>query len=97
MHLFNGQSNTKMIIAIGLDLLMKLSISCFDISFVDGHQIQVLKSDEFSHKKPTMMVWGSINIKGLIGYHSLKTMMDGSYYIQDHLIPNVRREFGGRW
>ena len=24
-------------------------------------------------------------------------MMDGSYYIQDHLIPNARRQFGRRW
>ena len=34
---------------------------------------------------------------GFIGYHSLKTIMGGSYYIQmlqDHLIPNIRRQFG---
>ena len=43
-----------------------------------------------------MMIWGSIGIKDTIGYHSFKTNMDGSYYIQilqDHLIPNARRQF----
>ena len=47
-----------------------------------------------------MVVWGGISIKGLIGYHSFKTIMDGSYYVQilqDHLILNARRQFGRRW
>ena len=47
-----------------------------------------------------MMVLGRISIKGLIGYHSLKTIMGGSYYIQmlqDHLISNARRQFVRRW
>ena len=33
----------------------------------------------------------------LIGYYSFKTNMDDSYYVQDHLIPNARRQFGRRW
>ena len=40
-----------------------------------------------------------ISIKGLIGYHFFKTIMDGSYYVQilqDHLISNSRRQFGRR-
>ena len=40
--------------------------------------------------KQKIMAWGSISIKSLIGYHSFKTIMDGSYYVQifqDHLIP----------
>ena len=47
-----------------------------------------------------IMVWGGISIKDLIGYYSFKTMMEGSYYVQilqDHLIPNARRQFGRRW
>ena len=50
--------------------------------------------------KQKIMVWGIISIKGLICYHSFKTIMDGSYYVQilqDHLIPNARRQFGRRW
>ena len=50
--------------------------------------------------KQKIMVWGGTSIKGLIGYHSFKTIMDGSYYVQilqDHLIPNARRQFGRRW
>ena len=50
--------------------------------------------------KQKIMTWGGISIKGLIGYHSFKTIMDGSYYVQilqDHLIPNARRQFGRRW
>ena len=46
------------------------------------------------------MGWGSISIKGLTGYHSFKAIMDGSYYVQilqDHLIPNARRQFDRRW
>ena len=46
------------------------------------------------------MAWGGISIKGLIGYHSFKTIKDGSYYVQilqDHLIPIARRQFGRRW
>ena len=41
-----------------------------------------------------MMVSEGISIKDLIGYHSLKTILDSSYYIQDHLIPNAKRQFG---
>ena len=47
MHVFNDQSNTKMMIEVGLCLLMKLATSCFAIPFVDGHEIQVLKLNEF--------------------------------------------------
>ena len=49
--------------------------------------------------KQKMMVWGGISIKGLIGYHSMKTIMNGSYYIhilQDHLIANAIRQCGRR-
>ena len=46
MHVVNGQSNTKMIIVVGLYLLMKLTTSCFTIPLVDGYEIQVLKSNE---------------------------------------------------
>ena len=47
--------------------------------------------------KQKIIAWRGISIKGLIGYHSFKTIMDGSYYVQilqDHLIPNARRQFG---
>ena len=47
-----------------------------------------------------IMVWGGISIKGLIGYHSFKTILDVSYYVQilqDHLTPNARRLLGRRW
>ena len=47
-----------------------------------------------------IMVWGGISIRGLTGYHSFKTIMDGSYYVQilqGHLIPNARKQFGRRW
>ena len=99
MHVFNGQPNTKMIIGLGLDLLMKLATSCIAIPLVDGHEIQVLKSNEF-RKTKRRMVWGRISIKGLMGYHSFKTMLDDSYNVQmlqDHLIPTARREFSRRW
>jgi transposase len=46
------------------------------------------------------MVWGSFSIKGLVGYHSFKTIMDGPYYVQilqNHLIHNARKQFGRRW
>ena len=43
------------------------------------------------------MLWGDISVKDLIGYHSFKTITDGSSYVQDHLIPNARRQFGRRW
>ena len=65
-----------MIIAVGLYLLMKLATSCFAIPFVDGHEIQVLKSDEFPKTKK-IMVRGGISVKGPIGYRSFKTIMDG--------------------
>ena len=55
MHLFNGQSNTKMMIGVGLYLLMKLATSCFATPFVDGHEIQVLKSNEFP--KTSRRLW----------------------------------------
>ena len=95
MHVFNERSNTKMTIGVELYLLIKLVTSCFAIPFVDGHEIQVLKLNERK-----IIIWEAINIKGLIGYHSFKTIMDGSYYfqiLQDHLIPNARRQFGRRW
>ncbi|CAF2149401.1 unnamed protein product [Rotaria magnacalcarata] len=46
------------------------------------------------------MVWGSISIKGLVGYHSFQQIMSGSYYVQilnDHPIQNARKQFGRRW
>ena len=43
------------------------------------------------------MVWGGITIKDLIASHSFKTILDDSYYIQDQLIANARRQFGRRW
>ena len=97
MHVFNEQSNTKMIIAVALYLLMKFATSCFAVLFVDDHEIQVLKSNEFPK---TIMVWEGISIKDLIGYRPFKTIMDGSYYVQilqGYLIPNARRQFGRRW
>ena len=45
-------------------------------------------------------MWEGISIKGLIGHHSFKTVMDGSYYVQifqGHLIANAKREFSRRW
>ena len=89
-----------MMIGVGLYLLMKLATSFFAILFVDGHEIQVLKSNEFRKNKQKIMVWRDISIKGLIGYHSFKTIMDDSYYVQilqDHFILNARRQFGRRW
>ena len=50
--------------------------------------------------KQKVMVWEGTNIKGLIGYHSFKTIMEGSYYVQilqDHLILSARRQFARRW
>ena len=47
-----------------------------------------------------IMVWGGFSIKGLVGYHSFNTIMDGHYYVQilqDHLIRNARKQFGRRW
>jgi len=47
-----------------------------------------------------IMVWGGISIKGLIGYHSIRNIMDGPYFVrilQDHLIPNAKNQFGRRW
>ena len=47
-----------------------------------------------------IMVWGSFSIKGLVGYHSFNTIMDGPYYVQilhDHLIRNARKQFGRHW
>ena len=44
--------------------------------------------------KQKIMVRGGISIKGLIGSHSFKIMMDSPCYVQilqDHLIPNARR------
>ena len=46
MHVFNGQPNTKMIIGVGPDFLMKLAISCLAMPFADGDEIQVLKLNE---------------------------------------------------
>ncbi|CAF1341854.1 unnamed protein product [Didymodactylos carnosus] len=43
---------------------------------------------------------GGFSVKGLVGYHSFKSIMDGPYYVQilqDHLIRNARRQFGRRW
>ena len=47
-----------------------------------------------SKNKEEIIVCGSISIKGLIGYCSFETIMVGTYYVQDHLIPNTRRQFG---
>jgi transposase len=50
--------------------------------------------------KQKIMVWGSFSIKGLVGYHSFNTIMDGPYYVQilqDHLIHNARKQFGRRY
>ena len=47
-----------------------------------------------------IMVWGGISIKGLIGYHSIRNIMDSPYFVrilQDHLIPNAKNQFGRRW
>lgn len=46
------------------------------------------------------MVWGGFSIKGLVGYYSFTTIMDGPYYVQilqDHLIGTARKQFGRRW
>ena len=43
-----------------------------------------------------IMVWGGFSFKGLVGYHSFVNIMDGAYYVQileDHLIPNARKQF----
>jgi hypothetical protein len=47
-----------------------------------------------------IMVWGGFSVKGLVGYHSFKCIMDGPYYVQilqDHLIRNARRQFSQSW
>ena len=47
-----------------------------------------------------IMAWGGISVKGLIGYHSFTTIMDGPYFVRilhDHLVPNARKQFGRRW
>ncbi len=46
------------------------------------------------------MVWSGFSIKGLVGYHSFNTIMDGPYCVQtvqDHLIHNARKQFGIHW
>jgi len=50
--------------------------------------------------KQKIMVWGGISIKGLIGYHSFKTIMDGPYFVrilEDHLVPGAKKKFGRLW
>ena len=44
--------------------------------------------------KQKTIVCGGISTKSFVGYHSFKTIMNGSYYVQilqDHLIPNAGR------
>ena len=100
MDMFNGQSDPKMIIAVGLYVLMKVAISCFAMPPIDGHKIQVLKSSEFPRNNQKSTVWESVSTEGFIDYHFFKIIMDGSYYVQilqDDLIPNARRQFDRRW
>ena len=43
-----------------------------------------------------IMVREDFYAKGLVGYHSFNTIMDGPYYVQilqDHLIRNARKQF----
>ncbi len=38
--------------------------------------------------------------KGLVGYHSFKTIVDGPYYVQilqNYLIHSARKQYGRRW
>jgi len=47
-----------------------------------------------------IMVWGGFSVKGLVGYHSFKKIMDGPYFVEilrTHLIPNARKQFRRRW
>jgi hypothetical protein len=47
-----------------------------------------------------MMVWGTISVKGQIGFHYFRRTMDGPYYVEileDNLIVEERTKFGRRW
>ena len=47
-----------------------------------------------------IMVWGGFSIKGLIGCHSFRRIMNADYYVeilQNHLLHNARKQFGRRW
>ena len=45
--MFNGQSNTKTTIGVEQYLPTKPATNCFETPFVDGQEIQKLKSNEF--------------------------------------------------
>ncbi len=50
--------------------------------------------------KQKVVVWGATSVKGQIGFHSFRTIMDGAYYVgilQEHLIPEAKKKFGRRW
>ncbi len=58
------------------------------------------RSEENSKKQTEDYGMGGFSIKGLVGYHSFNTIMDGPYYVkilQDHLIHNARKQFGQRY
>ena len=59
MHVFNGQSNAKMIIAVGLDLLMKLATSCFVIPFIGT-------STRYAHPHCALCVRVCIYVNGCV-------------------------------
>jgi transposase len=44
--------------------------------------------------------WGGFSIKGLIGIHTFKRIMDGPYYtviLKNHMLVNAKKQFGTRW
>ena len=56
--------------------------------------------NQIPKNKQKIMGCGCISIKNPIGYHSFKTIIDGSYDVQSlqaNLIRKARRQFGRRW
>jgi hypothetical protein len=100
MHVFNGQSDTKTTIGIEQYSPTKPHTNCFEILFVVAQKIQKLKSREFQRIDRRLWYGGGFSIKGLVGYVSFKTIMDGPYFVrilEDHLVRNARKQFERRW
>ena len=45
-------------------------------------------------------IWGAISIKGVVGYHTFRTNLNGIYFVdilKHHLLPDATIQFKRRW
>ena len=98
-HRVEWEKSIKLMIGIVQYLQTNHPFSCLEIRFEDGRKIPKVKSKRIPKNRQKVHIWGAISIKGVVGYQTFRTNLNGFYFVdilKHHLLPDGTMQFKQR-